>query len=88
MRSTIMVMIPAPQPWEGIADLMILGMVTQTLPCRVFIFWGGVGGASSGHEIVSTKYVPSKGPFLRNSLLTFLFLKIMIIFVVDILANE
>ena len=52
-------------------------MVTRTLPCRVFIFWGG--GASSGHETVSTKYVPSKGPFLPNSLLTFLFLKIMMI---------
>ena len=64
-------------------------MVTRTLPCRVFIFWGGGGGgASSGHETVSTKYVPSKGPFLPNSLLTFLFLKIRIIFVVDMLANE
>ena len=49
---------------------MILGMVTRTLPCRVFIFWGGGGGASSGHETVSTKYVPSKGPFIPNSLLT------------------
>ena len=65
-----MVMILTPQPWEGIADLMILGMVTRTLPCRVFIFWGGGGGASSGHETVTTKYVPSKGPFLPNSLLT------------------
>ena len=63
-------------------------MVTWTLPCRVFIFWGGGGGASSGHETVSTKYVPSKGPFLPNSLLTFLVLKIMIVFVVDMLANE
>ena len=63
-------------------------MVTRTLPCRVFIFGGGGGGASSGHETVSTKYVPSKVPFLPNSLLTFLFLKIMIIFVVDVLANE
>ena len=63
-------------------------MVTWTLPCRVFIFWGGGGRASSGHETVSTKYVPSNGPFLPNSLLTFLFLKIMIIFVVDMLANE
>ena len=50
---------------------MILGMVTRTLPCKVFIFWGGGGGASSGHETVSTKYVPSKGPFLPNNLLTF-----------------
>ena len=50
---------------------MILGMVTRTLPCRVFIFWGGGGGASSGHETVSAKYVPSKGPFLPNNLLTF-----------------
>ena len=83
-----MVMILTPQPWYRIADLMILGMVTRTLPCRVFIFWGGGGGASSGHETVSTKYMPSKGPFLPNSLLTFLFLKIMIIFVVDMLANE
>ena len=63
-------------------------MVTRTLPYRVFVFWGGGGGASSGHETVGTKYVPSKGPFLPNSLLTFLFLKIMIIFVVDMLANE
>ena len=83
-----MVMIPTPQPWYRIADLMILGMVTRTLPCRVFIFWGGGGGASSGHETVSTGYVPSKGPFLPNSLLTFLVLKIMIIFVVDMLADE
>ena len=67
---------------------MIFGMVTRTLPCRVFIFWGGEGGASSGHETVGTKYVPSKGPFPPNSLLTFWFLKIMIIFVVDMLANE
>ena len=89
MHSAIMVMIPTPQPWYRIEDLMILGMVTRTLPCRVFIFWGGGGGgASSGHETVSTKYGPSKGPFLPNSLLTFLFLKIMIIFVVDMLANE
>ena len=65
---------------------MILGMVTRTPPCS--FFWGGEGGASSGHETVGTKYVPSKGPFLPNSLLTFLFLKIMIIFVVDMLANE
>ena len=70
-QSAIMVMIPTPQPWEGIADLMILGMVTQTLPCRVFIFWGGGGGPSIGHETVSTKYVPSKGPFFPNSLATF-----------------
>ena len=63
-------------------------MVTRTLPCRVFIFGGGGGGASSRHETVSTKYVPSKGPFLPNSLLTFLVLKIMIIFVVDMLAHE
>ena len=54
----------------------------------MMVFGGGGGGASSGHETVSTKYVPSKGPFLPNSLLTFLFLKIMIIFVVDMLANE
>ena len=67
---------------------MILGMVTRTLPCRVFIFWGGGGGASSGHETVSTKYLPRKGPFLPNSWLTFLFVKIMIIFVVDMVANE
>ena len=66
-----MVMIPTPQPWEGIADLMILGTVTQILPCRVFIFWGGEGGASSGHETVSTKCMPSKGPFFPNSFLTF-----------------
>ena len=70
MRIAIMVAIPTPQPWEGIADLMILGMVTRTLPCRVFVFWGGVGGASSGHETVGTKYVPSKGPSLPNSFLT------------------
>ena len=63
-------------------------MVTGMVPCRVFIFGGGGGGPSSGHEKVSTKYVPSKGPFLPNSLLTFLFLKITIIFVVDMLANE
>ena len=50
---------------------MILRMVTRTLLCRVFIFWGGGGGASSGHETVSAKYVPSKGPFLPNNLLTF-----------------
>ena len=67
---------------------MILGMVTRTPPCRFFWGWGGGGGASSGHETVGTKYVPSKGPSLPNSLLTFLFLKIMIIFVVDMLANE
>ena len=67
---------------------MILGMVTRTLSCRVFIFWGGGGGASSGHETVGTKYVPSKGPFLPNSLLIFLVLKIMITFVVDVLADE
>ena len=48
MQSAIMVMIPTPQPWEGIADLMILGMVTRTLPCRVFIFWGGGGGLLAG----------------------------------------
>ena len=71
MQSAIMVMIPTLQPWEGIADLMILGMVTRTLPCRVFIFGGGGGGASSGHDTVSAKYVPSKGPFLPNNLLTF-----------------
>ena len=53
---------------------MILGMVTRTLPFRVFIFWGGGGGVSSGHETVSAKYVPSKGPFLPNNLLTFLVL--------------
>ena len=53
----------------------------------LFLRVGG-GGASSGHETVSTKYVPSKGPFLPNSLLTFLILKIMIIFVVDMLAHE
>ena len=63
-------------------------MVTWMLPCRVFIFWGGGGGLSSGHETVSTKYVPSKGHFLSNSLLTFFVLKIMIIFVVDMLAHE
>ena len=67
---------------------MILGMVTQTPPCSFFWGWGGGGGASSGHETVSTKYMPSKGPFLLNSLLTFLVLKIMIIFVVDMLAHE
>ena len=50
---------------------MILGMVTRTLPCRVFIFWGGEGGSSSGQEMVSAKYVHSKGPFLPNNLLTF-----------------
>ena len=55
---------------EQIADLMILRIVTRMLPCRFFIFWGGGGGASSGHETFSTKYVPSKGPFLPNSLLT------------------
>ena len=33
-------------------------------------FLGGVGGASSGHKTVGTKYVPSKGPFLPNNLLT------------------
>ena len=71
MQIAIMVAIPTPQPWEAIEDLMILGMVTRTLPCRVSIFWGGGEGASSGHETVSTKYVPSKGPFLPNSLLTF-----------------
>ena len=49
---------------------MILRMVTRMLPYRVFIFWGGEGGASSRHETVSTKYVPSKGLFLPNSLLT------------------
>ena len=65
---------------------MILGMVTRTPPCS--FFWGGGGGASSGHETVCTKYVPSKGPSLPNSLLTFLVLKIMIIFVVDMLADE
>ena len=82
-----MVMIRTPQRWYRIADLMILGMVTRTPPCR-FFFGGGGGGASSGHETVGTKYVPSKGPFLPNSLLTFLFLKIMIILLVDMLANE
>ena len=71
MHSAIMVMIPTPQPWYRIEDLMILGMVTRTLPCGVFIFGGGGGGASSGHETVSAKYVPSKGPFLPNNLLTF-----------------
>ena len=35
-----------------------------------FFLGGGGGGASSGHETVRTKYVPSKGPFLPNSLLT------------------
>ena len=53
---------------------MILGMVTRTLPCRIVIFGVGGGGASGGHETVSTKYVPSKGPFFPNSLLTFLVL--------------
>ena len=53
----------------GDSGSMILGMVTRTLPCRVFIFWGGEGGLL-GHETVSTKYVPSKGPFLSNSLPT------------------
>ena len=53
---------------------MILGLVTRTLPCRVFVFWDGGGGASSGHEMVSAKYVPSKGPFLPNNVLTFLVL--------------
>ena len=46
---------------------MILRMVSRTLPCRVFIFWGGGGGPSSRHETVSTKYMPSKGPFIPNS---------------------
>ena len=64
-----------------------MGMVTRTLPCSFFGAGGG-GGPSSGHETVSTKYVPSKGPFLPNSLLTFLVLKIMIISVVDMLAHE
>ena len=50
-------------------------MVTRTLPCRVFFFGVGEGGASSGHETVTTKYVPSKGPFLPNSMLTYLFYK-------------
>ena len=81
-----MVVIPTPQPWEGIADLMILGMVTRTPPCN--FFWGGGGGASSGHETVSTKYVPSKGPFLPNNLVTFFILEIMTISVVDTLADE
>ena len=67
---------------------MILGMVTRTPPCRDFIFGGGGGGASSGHETVSTKFVPSKGTFFPNSLLTFLVLKIMTIFVVDMLDHE
>ena len=71
MQSAIMVMIPTPQPWYRIANLMILGMVTRMLPCRVFILGGGGGGASSENETVSTKYVPRKGPFLPNSLLTF-----------------
>ena len=66
---------------------MILGMVTRTPPCSFFFGVGG-GGASSRHETVCTKYVPSKGPSLPNRLLTFLFLKIMIIFVVDMLADE
>ena len=75
MRSVIMVMIPTPQPWEGIADLMILGMVTRTLLCRVVFFGGGGGGASSGHETVSTKYVPSKRPFFPIVCSYFLFYK-------------
>ena len=83
-----MVMIRIPQPWEGIADLMILGMVTRTLPCRVFIFWGGGRRHSSGHETVSTKYMPNKGPFFHNSLLTFFVLQMMTISVVDMLADE
>ena len=62
--------------------------MTRMLPCRVFIFGVGGGGASSGHETFSTKYVPSKGPFLPNNLHTFFGLKIMIIFVVDMLAHE
>ena len=43
MHSAIMVMMPTPQPWYRIEDLMILGIVTRTLPCRVFIFGGGGG---------------------------------------------
>ena len=55
MQIAIMVVIPTPQLWEGIADLMILGMVTRTLPCRVFIFGGGVGGLLAGMK----RLVPS-----------------------------
>ena len=45
-----------------------MGMVARTPPCSFFL--GGEGGASSGHETVGTKYVPSKGPSLPNSFLT------------------
>ena len=69
LQSVIMVMIPTPQRWYRIADRMILGMVTRTPPCRFFGGWGGGGGASTGNETVGTKYVPSKGPSLPNSLL-------------------
>ena len=69
MQSAIMGMIPTPQRWYRIADRMILGMVTRTPPFS-FYLGGGEGGASSGHETVDTKYVPSKGPFLPNSFLT------------------
>ena len=55
MRSAIMVMIPTPQPWEGIADLMILGMVTWTLPCRVSFLGWGEGGLLAGMK----RFVPS-----------------------------
>ena len=85
-QSAIMGTILTPQRWYRIADRMILGMVTRTPPCGFFGGWGR--GASSGHETVCTKYVPSKGPSLPNSLLTFLVLKIKIIFVVDMLADE
>ena len=47
--------------------MMIWGTMTLTGPSRpsFFFFWGGGGGvrASSKHETVFTKYVPSEGPF-------------------------
>ena len=54
LQSAIMVMIPTPEPWEAIADLMILGMVTRTAPCSFF------GGVEEGGLLASMKrFVPS-----------------------------
>ena len=50
--------------------MMIRGTMTLTRPSSSFL--GKVGKwASSGHEMIFTKYVPSKGPFFPNSGLTF-----------------
>ena len=65
--------------------VMIRGIMTLTGSSRPCFWWVR---ASSGHETVFTKYVPSEGHFFPIFGLTFFVLKIVTISVVDMVGNE